>query len=101
MTVSVASIVTVSKAGYDCLFHGEISILLAIVPIMVIAISLIGIFNLRRKYCRFLDWVTISDKLQEKLGLKAWGQAYTLEKKDSALRIFLPGYNLFQKLDGC
>ena len=69
MTVSVAGIVTVSKEFYQCIFPDGISVLLAIIPIMIIAISLIGMLNLRREYCRFLDWVTISDKLQEKIGL--------------------------------
>jgi hypothetical protein len=45
-----------------------ILLFIAILPMMVILFSYIGINNLKREYRRFLEWVVIIDKLQEKLG---------------------------------
>ena len=43
--------------------------LLVVLPIMVVLISLIGIKNLEREYSRFLEWISVIEKLREKLGL--------------------------------
>ena len=53
------------------------SSILSIIPIMVIAISVIGIRNLRREYVRFLEWVTSIIKLQELIGIN---DKYTFSK---------------------
>ena len=42
---------------------------LSLLPLIVIILSWIGIRNLRREYERFLSWVTVRSKIQEKLGL--------------------------------
>ena len=41
----------------------------AIIPLIVVVISFIGIKNLRREYIRFLEWVVVINKLEELLGL--------------------------------
>ena len=41
----------------------------AIIPLLVVVISFIGIKNLRREYLRFLEWVVVINKLEELLGL--------------------------------
>ena len=41
----------------------------AIIPVLVVIISFIGIKNLRREYIRFLEWVVVVNKLEELLGL--------------------------------
>ena len=69
MTISIAAVVSLKKSDSECLYGDGLSLLLVILPSMVIVIAFIGIMNLRREYCRFLDWVIIADKLQEKLGL--------------------------------
>ena len=69
MTISIAAVVSLLKEQPEQLQGLAIAFLLAILPVMVIVIAIIGIKNLRREYSRFLDWVVIADKLQEKLGL--------------------------------
>lgn len=69
MTISIAAVVSLLKENPEQLQGLLIAFLLAILPVMVIVIAIIGIKNLRREYSRFLDWVVIADKLQEKLGL--------------------------------
>lgn len=44
-------------------------LLLAVVPLLVIMIAFIGTRNLYREYRRFLDWMTVMAKIQERLGL--------------------------------
>ncbi len=44
-------------------------LLLLILPVMVILIGRIGTLNLEREYRRFLDWVSVRAKIQERLGL--------------------------------
>ena len=41
----------------------------AIIPFIVIIISIIGVLNLKREYERFLEWITSIIKIQEMLGL--------------------------------
>ena len=45
------------------------SAVFAIIPLLVVVISFIGIKNLRREYIRFLEWVVVVNKLEELLGL--------------------------------
>ena len=45
------------------------SAVFAIIPVLVVIISFIGIKNLRREYIRFLEWVVVVNKLEELLGL--------------------------------
>jgi hypothetical protein len=46
-------------------------LLLGVLPLTIISLSLVGIANLRREYSRFLDYVVLQAKLQEKIGLNA------------------------------
>lgn len=45
------------------------SLVFAIIPIIVIMISVIGMKNLKREYMRFLEWIVVIQKTQETLGL--------------------------------
>jgi hypothetical protein len=45
------------------------SAVFAIIPLLVVVVSFIGIKNLRREYIRFLEWVVVANKLEELLGL--------------------------------
>jgi len=69
LAVTVASIASIETAGMQAMKNPAITALLCLLPAMVVAMSMIGVCNLRREYKRFLDWVTVIDKLQEKLGL--------------------------------
>lgn len=69
LTVTVAALIKVvlddatkPQVSTACLF-------LSLLPFMVIILSWIGIRNLRREYERFLNWVTVRSKIQEKIGL--------------------------------
>jgi hypothetical protein len=66
------SVTVVVKVVLDEPNNAKVSsayLFLLLLPIMVIIISYIGIKNLYREYHRFLDWVTVRTKLQERLGL--------------------------------
>lgn len=69
LTVTVAALVKVvldeaakPHVSTACLF-------LSLLPLMVIILSWIGVNNLHREYERFLNWVTVRPKIQEKMGL--------------------------------
>lgn len=62
---NISFIQGLSKAEYNIL----VSLLASMLPVVIIVISIIAISNLKREYSRFLDWVVVADKLQEKLGL--------------------------------
>lgn len=47
----------------------KVCLFLSLLPLIVIILSWIGVRNLRREYERFLSWVTVRSKIQEKLGL--------------------------------
>ena len=72
-TALIALCVTLSSTKDSICLNGLSanikSAILSIIPIMVIAISVIGIRNLKREYIRFLEWVTSIIKLQELIGL--------------------------------
>lgn len=69
LTISVAFY---GSADFQSLIHLNVylkSALLAVIPMLVVMISCIGVNNLRREYRRFLEWVVVVNKLEELLGL--------------------------------
>ena len=81
-TTLTSALITANIALYSLLGgHGEVgsitecdnqmlsSCFLCAIPIIVVAVSIIGIANLRREYSNFLDCMIIVDKLQSHFGL--------------------------------
>jgi len=69
LTVAIAALVKVALDSPAKVAAPKACILLSLLPIMVVVLSWIGIRNLRREYERFLGWVTVRAKIQERLGL--------------------------------
>jgi hypothetical protein len=69
LTAAIATLYTIFRDNQLNTLNYVVGILLTFLPIMVIIISSIGIKNLTREYKKFLDWVIVLDKLEEKLGL--------------------------------
>jgi len=67
LTASIGGFIVITK---EKLLDEQIIIvfILIFIPIIIIAVSIIGILNSKREYLRFLTHVTILDKIQEKLG---------------------------------
>lgn len=51
------------------------SLVFAVIPIIVIMISVIGMKNLKREYKRFLEWIVVIQKIHDMLGLHEEVQA--------------------------
>jgi len=69
LTVTVAALVKVVLDGAAEPQAPKALLFLSLLPTIVIILSWIGIRNLRREYERFLNWVTVRSKIQEKIGL--------------------------------
>ena len=76
-TTITSALLTISVALYgsvdlQSLIHLNVhlrSVFFAVIPMLVVMISFIGVNNLRREYRRFLEWVVVVNKLEELLGL--------------------------------
>ena len=79
ITLTVMIMISMMK-GQVGIIPAPIRLVLIFIPLINIALSILGIKNLAREYKRFLDWIAALSKIQEKLGLYERTRFRTFQK---------------------
>lgn len=69
MTISILAFIQSADKLKAYSFPNIVIFIMMLVPIIVIIVSFIAIKNLEREYSRFLEWISVLEKVREVLGL--------------------------------
>jgi len=69
LTTTIALFGVFTKLSNVNIFGLDITLVLTLIPLSIILVSMIGMFNLKREYRTHLERIVIMGKLQEMLGL--------------------------------